>query len=152
MTNIFESLRADHEIQRDLITKLTQTTGESTERKDLFARLKIELEAHANCEERHFYVPLMKEDATQDKARHSVAEHKELDDFIEALEGYEMDGPQWLQTARDLEHRLLHHLEEEEHEVFQMAGKVLTESKKAELASAYESEMTSQRADARIAG
>lgn len=135
--NIFEALRKDHEHQRTLIASLVETSGETAERKRLFAELKDALARHADAEERHFYVPLMKSDLTQDKARHSVAEHKELDDFIETLESTEMDRAEWLQTARKLAHRLEHHLEEEEREVFQLAGKALTETQKRELAQSY---------------
>ena len=45
--NIFEALRADHERQRDLAERLMSTEGDSDERRDLFGRLKVELEAHA---------------------------------------------------------------------------------------------------------
>jgi hypothetical protein len=135
--NIFEELRKDHEIQRDLIARLVDTTGDSDERARVFELLAKELEAHAAAEERCFYVPLMESDLTQDKARHSVAEHKELDDYVETLEGYDRSAPAWLETARKLEHRLTHHLDEEEHEVFQVAGKVLSDTAKAELASEY---------------
>lgn len=145
---IFESLRADHETQRTLIDLVTKTSGESDGRKELWAKLKRELEAHAGAEERHFYVPLMEHDLTQDKARHSVSEHKELDDFIEQLDEYEMGGPQWLQTAKELEHRLIHHLDEEEHEVFQVAGKVLSDSAKTSLGSEYEADMERRRSEA----
>ena len=146
--NIFEALRADHETQRDLIDRLVQTEGDSEERRELFDRLKTELEAHAGAEERNFYVPLMEHDLTQDKARHSVSEHKELDDFVEQLEEYEMSGSQWLQTARELAHRLIHHLDEEEHEVFQMAGKALTEQDKQSFAESYRDDMDRRRAHA----
>ena len=145
--NIFEALRADHERQRELVDRLLQTEGASEERKDLFDRLSTELEAHAGAEERYFYVPLMEDDLTQDKARHSVSEHKELDDFVEQLEGYDMSGSQWLQTAKDLAHRLTHHLDEEEHEVFQMAGKALTEQQKQDLAVEYAADMDRRRAE-----
>jgi hemerythrin-like domain-containing protein len=144
--NIFEALRADHETQRDLIERLVKTEGDSEERRDLFERLKTELEAHAGAEERYFYVPLMENDLTQDKARHSVSEHKELDDFVEQLEEYDMSGSQWLQTAKELAHRLTHHLDEEEHEVFQLAGKALTESDKQEYAEGYRDDMQRRRA------
>lgn len=144
--NIFEALRSDHERQRDLVARLLETEGASDERRDLFERLKVELEAHAGAEERHFYIPLMEHDLTQDKARHSVAEHHELDELVEQLEGYDMSGPQWIQTARDLEHRLTHHLEEEEREVFQMAGKALTEQQKGDLATEYADDMDRRRA------
>lgn len=144
--NIFEALRSDHERQRDLVARLLETEGASDERRDLFERLKVELEAHAGAEERHFYIPLMEHDLTQDKARHSVAEHHELDELVEQLEGYDMSGPQWIQTARDLEHRLTHHLDEEEREVFQMAGKALTEQQKGDLATEYADDMDRRRA------
>ncbi len=140
-TTIFEALRDDHEKQRTLVDLLLQTVGESDGRVELFDRLRNELEAHAAAEERYFYVPLMQHDLTQEKARHSVAEHKELDDFIEQLEGYDMSASQWLVTARELGERLIHHLDEEEREVFPVAGKALGDDEKTELAAAYREDM-----------
>ena len=146
--NIFEALRSDHSRQRDLVERLLATHGASEERKDLFDRLSAELEAHAGAEERYFYVPLMEHDLTQTKARHSVAEHHELDELVEQLEGYDMSGSQWIQTARDLAHRLTHHLDEEEREVFQLAGKALSEQEKQHLAAEYADDMDRRRAHA----
>ncbi|MGA9277405.1 hemerythrin domain-containing protein [Ilumatobacter sp.] len=145
---IFESIRNDHETQRTLIDILVETEGDSDGRNEVWPKLKRELEAHAAAEERYFYVPLMEHDLTQDAARHSVAEHKELDDFVEQLEGYDMSGPQWLQTARELRERLLHHLDEEEKEVFPVAGKALAVDDKTSLATDYESDMERRRSDA----
>ena len=145
MRTIFESLRDDHGLQRELIKKLVATTGDSPERAELFEQLKTELEIHARHEERQFYVPLMQHDLTQEKARHSVSEHKELDDLVEKLQEYDRTAPQWLVTAKELEHELVHHLDEEEQEVFQLAGKALTETQKAELAKAYEEGMNQDR-------
>lgn len=134
---IFEALRQEHEIQRDLIQKLIETHGDTEERKKLFKTLKHELEIHADAEERFFYVPLIQKDLTQEKARHSVAEHHEMDELVEQLEDTEMDASNWLKIAKDLQHQLIHHLDEEEQEVFQMAGKALTENQKTRLASDY---------------
>ncbi len=145
---IFDSLRDDHQKQRTLVDLVVKTTGDSDGREELWERLKRELEAHAGAEERYFYVPLMEHDLTQDKARHSVSEHKELDDFIEQLDEYEMSGSQWLQTAKELAHKLTHHLDEEEQEVFQLAGKALTDGQKESLAKEYEADMTRRRNDA----
>ncbi|MEZ5739946.1 MAG: hemerythrin domain-containing protein [Burkholderiaceae bacterium] len=139
--NIYEELRADHDIQRTLIDLLVKTEGDSEGREELFAKVKTALDSHAMAEERHFYVPLIESDLVQEKARHSIAEHKELDDLVEALETTDRSSPAWLVTARTLKDRLLHHLAEEEHEVFQLSGKVLTETQKQRLASAYRREM-----------
>ena len=138
---IFEALRSDHETQRTLVDLLVKTEGDSDGRNELFDKLKLELSAHAAAEERYFYVPLMEVDLTQENARHSVAEHKELDDFVEQLEGYDMSSSQWLQTAKELADRLLHHLEEEEKEVFPVAGKALTDEQKDSLADEYRADM-----------
>ena len=145
MTTIFEALRADHEIQRDLADRLIETNGASDDRRELFARLRTELAAHASAEERAFYVPLIQDDRTQEKARHSVSEHHEMDELVERLEGYELGASQWLITAKELHHKVHHHLDEEEREVFQLAGKVLAESAKTALAADYEAEMDEQR-------
>lgn len=147
MTTIFEALRADHEVQRDLSDRLIDTTGDSDERAELFARLRTELQAHAVAEERYFYVPLMQDDLTQEKSRHSIAEHHEMDELVEQLEGYERGAAQWLVTATELHHKVHHHLDEEEQEVFQLAGKALSETAKTELAGEYESEMARRRAE-----
>jgi hemerythrin superfamily protein len=147
MTTIFEALRADHDTQRTLIDLVTKTEGDSEGRRELFERLRRAMEAHASAEERFFYVPLMEHDVTQSHARHSVAEHKELDDFLEQLEGYDMSAPQWLLTARELSERLLHHLAEEEKEIFPVAGKALSEAEKTDLAAGYQDEMKRQLDD-----
>lgn len=143
--NIFEALRTDHDIQRELISRLVATTGDTEERRQIFTSLRTELAAHAGAEERCFYIPLMETDLTQEKARHSVAEHKELDDLVEKLETYDPSGPAWLPAAEELEHRLLHHLEEEEREVFQLAGKALTEEAKLDLATDYRDDIGRRR-------
>ncbi|SKB83834.1 Hemerythrin HHE cation binding domain-containing protein [Salegentibacter holothuriorum] len=143
--NIFEALRQEHEIQRNLVAKLVETHGDTQERKKIFEQLKHELKIHADAEERHFYIPLIKKDLTQEKARHSVAEHHEMDELIEQLEDTEMDASNWLKIAKELEHKVIHHLDEEEQEVFQMAGKALTENQKTSLADDYNKEIKKMR-------
>lgn len=139
--NIFDSLREDHQKQRTLVRLLVKTHGDSKGRDELFDRLKAALESHAKAEERHFYIPLMENDLTQERARHSVAEHHEMDELIGELSKTDRSSSGWLATAKKLEERLTHHLDEEEREVFQLAGKVLSEKAKSDLAKGYSEEM-----------
>ncbi|AEV32303.1 hypothetical protein Oweho_1303 [Owenweeksia hongkongensis DSM 17368] len=139
--NIFEELRADHQKQRTLVKILAKTHGDSEGRQEIFEKLKHELQIHATAEERYFYVPLMKEELTQEKARHSIAEHHEMDELIEELEKTDMSSPHWVAVAKKLEEKVNHHLDEEEQEVFQLAGKALTEKEKEELAKSYRQSM-----------
>ncbi len=143
--NIFEALRADHEIQRTLIDKLVNTSGDNDLRKNMFNKLKHELEIHADAEERHFYIPLIEKDLTQEKARHSIAEHHEMDELVEKLENTDMSSPAWLTYMKQLAQKVEHHLDEEEQEVFQLAGKALNEKDKQQLATTYQEEIDKSR-------
>ena len=143
--NIFEALRKDHDIQRILLDELINTEGDTKKRNVVFKALKNELQIHADAEERHFYIPLIKSDKTQDKARHGIAEHHEIDELIEKLEKTEYASSAWLKIAKDLQEKVEHHLEEEEHAIFQMAGKVLSEGQKKSLAKDYKDFMKENR-------
>lgn len=139
--NLFEELRKDHQKQRTLVDILSKTHGDSEGRDEFFKKLRHELEIHADAEERYLYVPMIEHDMTQEKARHSIAEHHEMDELIEDLEETDYSSPGWIATAKKLEEKLIHHLDEEEQEVFQMAGKVMTEAQKSSLAKEYREAM-----------
>lgn len=143
---LFEDLRESHDKQRRLLDLLVKTHGDSEGRDELFKRLRAELENHAAAEERALYIPMMEYDMTQEKARHSVAEHHEIDELLETLEATEYASPSWLASAKKLQHLVTHHLDEEEQEVFQLAGRALDDSTKADLARTYRHEMESREA------
>ncbi|WP_446892456.1 hemerythrin domain-containing protein [Acinetobacter sp. NS4_7] len=135
--NIFEALRQSHDIQRDLAHQLTQTSGDSPERRAIFDQLKNELFAHAVAEDRYFYIPLMMTDAGLNITRHALAEHHQMDELLEQLTETEMSNTGWLAIAKQLSDKVHHHLKEEEHGFFQQAGKILSEQQKQNLAKQY---------------
>lgn len=135
--NIFEEIRSDHQKQRRLMSLLVKTSGDSEGREELFDKISQELKDHADAEEKYLYAPLMKADQTRDKTRHSIHEHQEIDKLIDELQSTDFSSPHWLATAKELQHQVEHHLDEEEHEVFQMAGKVLSEKQKQSLATSF---------------
>ncbi|MEP5255162.1 hemerythrin domain-containing protein [Winogradskyella rapida] len=143
--NIYEAIRHDHDIQRDLLEKLVDTSGDTETRKQLFEELNKELTIHANAEERHFYKPLIPVDMMQEHARHGIAEHHEIDELIEKLQDTEMDSSAWLKIAKDLKHKVEHHLEDEEHSFFQLSGKVFSDKEKETLAKKYVEYMEAHR-------
>lgn len=135
---IFQTLRNDHDKQRTLLDLVSKTKGDSNGRRELFDRLKNELANHAKAEEQSLYAAMMSKDNAVTKARHSVAEHKEIDDLVETLEDMDFSSPHWLPTFGKLHERVLHHLEEEEHEIFQVAGRVLSDQTKNSLNADFE--------------
>nr|WP_110667637.1 hemerythrin domain-containing protein [Salinicola halophilus] len=143
---LFEALRESHDKQRRLLDLLVKTHGDSDGRDELFQRVKAELENHAAAEERALYVPMMEIDTTQEKARHSVAEHHEIDELLETLEATDYSSPSWVATAKKLQDTVTHHLDEEEHEMFQAAGRALDDDTKKALATTYREEMEAREA------
>lgn len=138
--NIFEALRESHDRQREYVDAVLLTSGDTPERKAAYKQLKEELYAHETAEERFFYIPLMAYDNGVDLSRHAIAEHHEMDELLEKLDATEMSSSAWLTTARALGEKVLHHLEEEEQKFFQMAGKLLSDNQKQNLASKYNEE------------
>lgn len=135
--NIFQTLREDHDKQRHLVNSLVETHGDHKIRRAIFEALKAELESHAIAEEKYFYVPLIEDGRMQGKARHGIAEHHEMDELIECLETMNFSSSGWLVKAKCLSEKIHHHLDDEEHEFFQQAGKILNESEKAGLAKEF---------------
>jgi len=142
---IFEAIRKDHDIQRDLLNILITTTGESEGRHEIFQKLKNELNIHADAEERYYYKPLISSDTMQEKARHGIAEHHEIDELVEKLEKTEYSSSAWLKIAKDLKEKVEHHLDDEEQKFFQQSGKVLDEKQKVKLAEKYSNYITDHR-------
>ncbi|MFJ2710939.1 hemerythrin domain-containing protein [Pseudomonas sp. NPDC087346] len=142
--NIFEALRESHDRQRSYAKTLIETSGDTPERVEAYKQLKAELQAHETAEERHFYIPLMELDNGVDLSRHAISEHHEMDEMMEELDETEMSSPAWLVTAKKLSDKVHHHLEEEEQKFFQMAGKLLNEKQKEQLAGQYEKEFKAQ--------
>lgn len=143
---IYQSIKEDHDKQRKLLEKLVDTSGDTKKRAALFEQLKNELEVHADMEERHFYVPLIKEEKTQNDARHGIAEHHEIDELVKKVEESDPSSSAWLQHAKNLKHKVEHHLIEEEKDYFPVAKNVLTEDRAQSLSVSYRAGMEEARA------
>jgi hemerythrin-like domain-containing protein len=111
----------------------------------LFLQLKVELMAHAAAEERHLYVPLLMEDGGLDASRHALHEHHQIDELLEDLSVRNKQQDGWIATAKTLSFKVRHHLKEEESKFFQVAGRLLSDTKKQQLAGRYRRELVRMR-------
>ena len=156
MPTIYETLKTDHDKHRDLLSRLAETEGDSPERKKLWKEFYYDVGGHAAAEEETFYSPLMATEDGQPKGRHSVAEHKELDDIIQELEEMDMSSPGWLTRFKTLRHDYEHHIDEEETEIFPVAKEAIGKDESGEIASAFkkrkqeEMELVDEKAEAAL--
>jgi len=135
---IFKDLKADHDRHRDMLSKLGETSGASEERKTLFEALRKELQAHAAAEEESLYATMLARPELREDARHSVSEHKEVDDFLGELLEIEMSSSAWLTKFKEMRHRYLHHIDEEEEDMFPEAAKTLSDEDEKRIAKVFE--------------
>ncbi len=136
--DIFDRLVKDHERHRALIAQIMETQGDSEERRTLFETFKNEVTAHAATEEETLYATLLAMSDGRHDAQHSVAEHKELGDLIEELAKADMGSSGWLNRFHTLRHDYLHHIEEEEKEMFPDAAKLIDKSEAVALKQEFE--------------
>ncbi|QIG78455.1 hemerythrin domain-containing protein [Stakelama tenebrarum] len=135
---IFDDLKRDHDRQRVLLKQLEETHGDTAERRDLFEKLRLELQAHAAAEEESLYATMLACPDLRDEARHSVSEHKEIDDYLGELVETDMASGAWLQKFKEMKHRYEHHIDEEEEEMFPAAAKQLSDKAEERLAKVFE--------------
>ncbi len=142
---IYEAIKVDHDIQRDLCNKIVKTSVASEELKKLWRELKKELEVHAVAEERHFYSALIDTDKMQEDARHGIAEHHEMDELIAELDDLNIGTLHWMETLKKLIDKVDHHLKDEEDDYFKKAKEVYTENESKTLAKKYKDTMQEYR-------
>lgn len=135
---IFADLKADHDRHRTLLAQIGETSGASEERETLFEAFRVEVSAHAAAEEESLYATMLGNPELRDDARHSVSEHKEIDDYLAELAEIDMATGAWLTKFKEMRHRYEHHIDEEEEEMFPAAAEELSSAEEARLAKVFE--------------
>ncbi len=136
MNNIFDQLKKDHYVQKNMLKSLIENYNSIESVADYIA-LKNELTEHAKYEERIFYKPLISFDESQDKARHGIAEHQQIDKCIENIDKKIASQEDWRYYLKKLQDLVEHHIEEEEESLFQIAQNLFTDTKKEKLADNF---------------
>lgn len=136
--SIFADLKADHDRHRALLAQTGDTIGDTPERRALFEEFRTEVSAHAAAEEESLYATMLANPELRDDARHSVSEHKEIDDFLGELSDIDMASGGWLTRFKAMRERYEHHIDEEEEEMFPAASEELSAEDEARLAKIFE--------------
>lgn len=72
-----------------------------------------------------------------EKTRHSVAEHKDVDDLLQELCELEMSSGGWIHKFEKLQRKVIHHLDEEEKDVFPLARHLISDTRAQELCNYF---------------
>lgn len=135
--SIYEKIKQDHDKHRDLLSTLQDTTGNSERRKRAWKKFYYDVKAHAAAEEEVLYSKLIATQDGQPDARHSVHEHQVLDKLLDELNEADMSSSGWLNRFRTLKHDYLHHIEEEERDIFPRSREELGADSSSKLAAEF---------------
>jgi hemerythrin superfamily protein len=145
---IFKKLKADHDLHRRLLAELT-AAGDDKTRSALLENFRVEVTAHAAAEEESLYATMLADPELRHEAQHSVAEHKEIEDYLEKLDGMDAGSRDWAECFAKLKHRYTHHIDEEEEEMFPAAAEELDCETQSALAETFEERKPEELARAR---
>ncbi|BBD01541.1 MULTISPECIES: hemerythrin domain-containing protein [Sphingobium] len=136
---IFDRLKQDHDAHRQLFAKMAEADREKDEERleKLFEQFKVEVSAHAAAEEETLYATMLARPDLREDAQHSVSEHKEIDDYLEELDDLKFNGEAWRKKFAEMKKRYLHHIDEEEEEMFPDAAKELTAAEEEKLGKLF---------------
>ena len=123
-------LKKDHAAVKDLFKQYEKAGDRAYKaKKDLFERIKEELEVHSKIEEEIFYpaVKGVRSEEARDTVREGVEEHAIVKRLLEQLSRMDPDDEQYDSKVKVLGENVEHHADEEEDEMFSEARKNLSD-------------------------
>ena len=133
--DVFTLLRQDHQKVSSMFQQIQNQIGapDSFERRELFKKLKAELDVHAKVEDLHVYRVFQQAEPTRDSAAQALEAHKKIKTVLDELS---TEGPydsRWVTKFQELQRIVQQHVTAEELEMFAKASEVLTAQEAEEL-------------------
>ncbi len=130
-----EIIEADHKVVAALMDKIANTTERAeVTREELFAKLKLNLDAHAEMEEQAFYPAIEEAKETHKITLEAFEEHAVVKDLLAQLAAEDHNTEEWTAKFTVLKENVEHHVKEEEEDLLPKSRKILGKDKLMELA------------------
>jgi hemerythrin superfamily protein len=128
-------LKKDHKKVEKVFSDLENKTDD---RRELFPELDREVTVHAEIEEKIFYPAAKAAEPTRDLVLESIEEHKQIKMVLADLEQTDMRTAEWGADLKVLKEDVMHHVGEEEDELFPKIQKLLSKEQLDELGTRME--------------
>lgn len=134
--NALEILKADHQKIRDLFVSLRES-NEIDEKRDIYDRIREEIEIHSEIEESTFYPGFSAYGEMAELVAEMIEDHEEIEDILGEIEEneemLEEEGEgngvdEFLDLLDELVDAVERHIEIEETEFFDEASRLMSES------------------------
>jgi hemerythrin superfamily protein len=137
--NAIELLKDDHD-KVDRLFQKVKATEEGEEHRELFKKIKAELDAHTHIEEKIFYPRLREEEELEDITLEGIEEHHQAKMFLREISNLVDDSDKFEPKLKVLMEDIIHHVQEEEGEMFPKVEKLFSEEELGKLGAEMEAE------------
>lgn len=135
---IYEFLKKDHEVVKQLLEQLLESSPNATKRRrDLLQRLHDEIIPHMRAEEKVLYDPLKDISGMEDAVLDAYEEHINVESILRELETMDPSIDRWSAKVKVLKESLENHIKEEEEELFNSARQVLASDEAEMMGEAF---------------
>jgi hemerythrin-like domain-containing protein len=136
---IYEALKKDHDVLKGHLERLVHSADASKEaREKIINTIRDDLVPHSRAEEAVFYNSLREIPETRDLVMHGYQEHMEAETILRALQAMDIVGADWHKLATKLQQGILHHIAEEEGDIFSAAQQVLAVEEAEMMTTAFQ--------------
>jgi hemerythrin superfamily protein len=115
--NGLELLKEDHRKVQELFEQV-KTIGNERQRKQLYNKIKVELDTHTYIEEMVLYATLKKYEEFKEMALKAVEEHLQMKNLLRDIDHLSEGSERFEPKLMVLIENVNHHIEEEEGEMF----------------------------------
>lgn len=134
---IYDVLKKDHEELKLILDELISLREDDDYRYVLIEEIRNLLISHSRAEESVFYNTLRAVNADKKVIFHGYQEHIEAETLLRTLQFMDRINLDWKSTAGKLRESFLHHVEDEESEIFSEARKAFTHEESLAMAEAF---------------
>jgi iron-sulfur cluster repair protein YtfE (RIC family) len=134
----FELLKNDHKKVSQLFKQVESASGQA--KKQLFSKVKSELDLHAHIEEKFLYPALENTKEAREITLEAYEEHKVVKELLAELAAAGTPEDEWDAKFKVLRENVEHHVEEEEGELFDKAEDALGDEKIERIGAEMEAE------------
>ncbi|HEY9890758.1 MAG TPA: hemerythrin domain-containing protein [Candidatus Sericytochromatia bacterium] len=135
---IFETLKDEHDLLRKQLAKIVDLPDDAkVERQECLEELKKTLHSHTIAEEEIVYEALLPIEHLESEVREGIEEHRLSNQLLVELMTLDVTQAQWKAKVKALKDLLIHHLKEEEVELFAEGRKVFDSERQEEINELY---------------
>ena len=125
--DVIQLLKKDHKMMKEMFKKFENLKGRTVQKKlDLIVQIKQALTAHAQVEEELVYPAFMENRSMKEQVHEALEEHHVTKMLLAELDELQPDDERYDAKVKVLCEYLMHHVKEEEKEMFPAAQKRLS--------------------------